>query len=377
MKKAKKLTFILFVILLIIVLSILLIKEPTIEIADRRVDYFNGNYVVMENDRICFVYDKNIEPICKVNNCYSLFIKENNMYLVNYEDNNINPVINILDETGKVIKSTHLTLKQHLPDNIKNYKNYISIKAIIDDFIFVLDEYDGECHIFDMNNDFTEQTIEFHDIYDVDSQRKCGIYKDYVFIYYYENNKLKIDTIIDTDNNVSYPVLSQNSQNYFNGIIYEYDSYRLMDLRLYDIYSHKYQEYKDFFEKSSVFINRVTGSSKGDDFLIITNSNSLVDSGDDFKEHDVICRINTASLCITSEYKTKIKERILYADAEKAITYYKNNYLTYSLDNWEKIKSQQAKEIKPGGSYTFETFNNYIFVFDDNSDKLINIIDIT
>lgn len=363
--------------MLIIVLSILLIKEPTIEIADRRVDYFNGNYVVMENDRICFVYDKNIEPICKVNNCYSLFIKEDNMYLVNYEDNNINPVINILDETGKVIKSTHLTLKQHLPDNIKNYKNYISIKAIIDDFIFVLDEYDGECYIFDMNNDFTEQTIEFHDIYDVDSQRKCGIYKDYVFIYYYENNKLKIDTIIDTDNNVSYPVLSQNSQNYFNGIIYEYDSYRLMDLRLYDIYSHKYQEYKDFFEKSSVFINRVTGSGEGDDFLIITNSNSRMDSGDDFNEHDVICRINTASLCITSEYKTKIKERILYADAEKAITYYKGKYVTYSLDNWKKIKSQKADEIKSGGSYTFETCGDYIFVFNDNSGELINTVDIT
>ncbi len=106
MKKAKKLTFILFVILLIIVLSILLIKEPTIEIADRRVDYFNGNYVVMENDRICFVYDKNIEPICKVNNCYSLFIKENNMYLVNYEDNKmLSDKINYYHETKQKLNN--------------------------------------------------------------------------------------------------------------------------------------------------------------------------------------------------------------------------------------------------------------------------------
>lgn len=371
MKKVKKLIFILFAILLIIVLSIMLIKEPTIDIIDRRVDYFNGNYVVMENDKICFVYDNNIETICTVNNCYSLFIKEDKMYLVNYEDNNINPIINILDETGKIIKSTHLTLTQHL-----DYKNYISIESIIDDFIFAIDK-NGSCYIFDINNDFAQQEIEFHDVYDVDYQRKCGIYKDYVFIYYYEKNRLKINTIIDIENNVSYPFLSQNSQSYFNGIIYGYDNYRLTDLRLYDIYSHKYQEYKDFFEKSSVFVNRVTGSGQGDDFLIITNSNSRVDSGDDFDEHDVICRINTDSLCITSEYKTKIKERVLYADTEKAITYYKGRYITYSLDNWKKIKSQKASEIKSNGSYTFETCGDYIFVFDDNSGKLINTIDIT
>lgn len=97
------------------------------------------------------------------------------------------------------------------------------------------------------------------------------------------------------------------------------------------------------------------------------------------KNHEADCLsiINIDNMQIKKEYKTREKERLLYADTEKAITYYKNNYLTYSLDNWEKIKSQQAEEIKPGGSYTFETFDNYIFVFDDNSDKLINTIDIT
>lgn len=91
----------------------------------------------------------------------------------------------------------------------------------------------------------------------------------------------------------------------------------------------------------------------------------------------VICQINTASLCITSEYKTKIKERILYADTKKAITYYKGRYITYSLNNWKKIKSQKANEIKSGNSYTFETCGDYIFIFDDNSGELVNTIDIT
>lgn len=74
------------------------------------------------------------------------------------------------------------------------------------------------------------------------------------------------------------------------------------------------------------------------------------------------------------EKKTKTFERIIYVDSEKAITYYKGKYLTYSLDDWKVTDKQSASEIKEGGSYNFVTCGDYIFVFDNDSDELLNKI---
>lgn len=74
------------------------------------------------------------------------------------------------------------------------------------------------------------------------------------------------------------------------------------------------------------------------------------------------------------EHKTKTFERIIYADSEKAITYYDGEYLTYSFEDWKVIGKQDADEIKDGGSYFFEACGEYLFVFDDKTDKLINKI---
>jgi len=76
------------------------------------------------------------------------------------------------------------------------------------------------------------------------------------------------------------------------------------------------------------------------------------------------------------EKKTKTFERIIYVDSEKAITYYKGKYLTYSLDDWKVTDKQSASEIKEGGSYNFVTCGDYIFVFDNDSDELLNKIHI-
>ena len=76
------------------------------------------------------------------------------------------------------------------------------------------------------------------------------------------------------------------------------------------------------------------------------------------------------------EKKTKNHERIIYANSQKAITYYKGKYLTYSLEDWSLIKKQSVDEIKEGGSYTFESCGDYIFVFDNNSGELLNTINI-
>ena len=73
---------------------------------------------------------------------------------------------------------------------------------------------------------------------------------------------------------------------------------------------------------------------------------------------------------------TRTFERILYVDDEKAITYYNGEYLIYSFDKWEITAEQPADEIKSSGSYTFESCGDYIFVFDDNYDKLLNTISI-
>ena len=76
------------------------------------------------------------------------------------------------------------------------------------------------------------------------------------------------------------------------------------------------------------------------------------------------------------EHFTKKSEKTIYADSEKAITYYKGKYLTYSLDGWKVTNKQSASEIKEGGSYNFVTCGDYIFVFDNNSGELLNRIHI-
>ena len=66
------------------------------------------------------------------------------------------------------------------------------------------------------------------------------------------------------------------------------------------------------------------------------------------------------------------RELLLCIGSEKAITYYNGEYLTYSLEDWKVIDKQDADEIKDGGSYFFEACGEYLFVFDDKTDKLIN-----
>lgn len=92
---------------------------------------------------------------------------------------------------------------------------------------------------------------------------------------------------------------------------------------------------------------------------------------------DSVLIIDTDSLEIEKRHDTKKYERILYADTEKAITYYKGNYCTYSMSDWELLEKQSAREIKNGGSYSFEVCGDLLFVFDEESSELVNTIDIT
>ncbi len=95
-----------------------------------------------------------------------------------------------------------------------------------------------------------------------------------------------------------------------------------------------------------------------------------------FHLNDILYIFDTDNFSNPVEFRTKTFERIIYADKEKAITYYNGKYITYSLENWKKIGKQKADEIKKGGSYSFESCGEYIFVFDDNRNEMINKIKI-
>ena len=79
---------------------------------------------------------------------------------------------------------------------------------------------------------------------------------------------------------------------------------------------------------------------------------------------------------IEKQYKTKKNERILYADSEKVITYYHGKYITRSMKDQKKLRTQKAPEIKKNGKYSFDICGGCIFVFDDNTCKVINKISI-
>lgn len=82
---------------------------------------------------------------------------------------------------------------------------------------------------------------------------------------------------------------------------------------------------------------------------------------------------------LADEWLDETHGRIIYADSEKLIVYsvsWGGQYITYSISEHKVTDKQKAGEIKDGGSYTFETCGEYIFVFDDNTGELVNTISV-
>lgn len=98
---------------------------------------------------------------------------------------------------------------------------------------------------------------------------------------------------------------------------------------------------------------------------------------DNLKVHgsDIIEFVNADNMKIEKIFETKEKERVLFADKDTAITFYKGEYITYSLDSWKKISSQKATEIQKENEYCFQTCGDYIFVY--NYGDIINRIPIS
>lgn len=73
-------------------------------------------------------------------------------------------------------------------------------------------------------------------------------------------------------------------------------------------------------------------------------------------------------------FKTGKGEKIIYADEDEIITYYKNSCITYSTADLKKIKEETMDKIKSGGSYVFTVCGEYIWLFDEGSGELVGRI---
>ncbi|MCR5601275.1 MAG: hypothetical protein K6G33_11110 [Ruminococcus sp.] len=122
-------------------------------------------------------------------------------------------------------------------------------------------------------------------------------------------------------------------------------------------------------EKSKITFIGVSASS---------NPNISIEDclADKYHQSDIVAVINSDDMKIEKRHETKKGERILYADSEKAVTYYHGKYITRSLKDWKKLNSQKASEIKKYGKYSFDACGDYVFVFDENTGKLLNKIPI-
>lgn len=92
---------------------------------------------------------------------------------------------------------------------------------------------------------------------------------------------------------------------------------------------------------------------------------------------DVGIFVNADYMVVKKGFKTRKRERVIFVNKDIVMTFYNGEYITYSLDNFEKIGSQKADEIKTDNSYAFQSCGSYIFVFDDNTGEIINRIPVS
>lgn len=91
--------------------------------------------------------------------------------------------------------------------------------------------------------------------------------------------------------------------------------------------------------------------------------------------YDVLMTIDLETAEI-SGWKTRKFERIIYADFDKIITYYKGEYLTYSAQTKEVVSRQPANELKEGERYIFVNCGDYVFVLNGFTGVALNVIEV-
>ncbi len=340
---------------------------------------FNGKYYKVKDGDI-YNLDSGEVLFQTTNKCMFAKTVDNLLWVV---DNSDKDNLKAIDSSGKAVKS------YSIPDYTKDF--FINNNVI-----------------FCMSSD----GIEIYQLYNDGHKEQISV--DYSFVFESENSYFKLYKYsceygeclyfdMESDNyNDSYFAVDSNMQNMIssNGrvnllhyqqdrIIYTESSFRLKTLYEYSFVDGEehccnnidIDDYAQGFFENTPYVSN-------DKYIISvaqrTTSRSITRDGGPTAtscemskhENDVIYIISTDDCTKSFLHKTKTFERILYADNKRAITYYDGEYLTYSLEKWNVIDTQSADEIQIGGSYTFESCGDYIFVFDDNSGELLNTINV-
>ncbi len=390
MKKMKLKYIMISLFVLIIILAIIIYKfcfyYPDIKIKVSNL-YNEHSNIVCLNDDYYRLKDGNIYNLVTQESLYHTndrfaFIKSFDS-LIWMVDNSDKDNLKAIDSSGKAVKS------YSIPDYTKDF--FINNNVI-----------------FCMSSD----GIEIYQLYNDGHKEQISV--DYSFVFESENSYFKLYKYsceygeclyfdMESDNyNDSYFAVDSNMQNMIssNGrvnllhyqqdrIIYTESTFRLKTLYEYSFVDGEEHCYNnlDIDDYAQGFFEN-TPYASNDKYIISvaqrTTSRSITRDGGptatscEMSKHknDRLYIISTDDCTKSFQHGTRTFERILYADGEKAITYYNGEYLTYSLDKWEVIDSQSADEIQVGGSYTFESCGDYVFVFDDNSGELLNTIDV-
>ena len=391
LKKMKLKYIMISLFVLIIILAIIIYKfcfyYPDIKIKVSNL-YNEHSNIVCLNDDYYRLQDGNIYNLVTQESLYHTndrfaFIKSFDS-LIWMVDNSDKDNLKAIDSSGKAVKS------YSIPDYTKDF--FINNNVI-----------------FCMSSD----GIEIYQLYNDGHKEQISV--DYSFVFESENSYFKLYKYsceygeclyfdMESDNyNDSYFAVDSNMQNMIssNGrvnllhyqqdrIIYTESTFRLKTLYEYSFVDGEEHCYNnlDIDDYAQGFFEN-TPYASNDKYIISvaqrTTSRSITRDGGptatscEMSKHknDRLYIISTDDCTKSFQHGTRTFERILYADGEKAITYYNGEYLTYSLDKWEVIDSQSADEIQVGGSYTFESCGDYVFVFDDNSGELLNTIDVS
>ena len=364
--KKRVVTSIFILIVLSIIVSIYSVLSTTMHKCNMRIINSDYNENKIEVNGSLYHINKNGLYSINENNAYECllpFNTENSKAFFSSEKSSIYLCETIDNKT----KLTHHDLKGSLlgePVYLELSAEYIYY--VENDIIYCIIPIEGNDTIvtFDMQgNKIDNEMIKYE-------------YADDVFMFLGDPNRTYYSLITDS----SSKYIGRNN----NLVIYMKRNYS-PELKIIDLDSSntinvdlgkKFGAYHSFSTIKSNFVCSIMTKTNG--VLEIGSGHSYNGDISSLKRHkyDIYALIDISCGKVAKHYKTHRYEKIIYADTEKAITYYRGKYITYSTKNWEKIDSHKASEIKKDGSYTFETCGNYIFVFDDNTGKVINKISI-
>ncbi len=319
-----------------------------------KVHEWDNTYIKVTN-----IYDK--KQLCQVGDEY-FFAKSNGVYT--YGNNE--PLI---QTSEPLICSKNNILYVYSDDIITGYT--VDLKKTEEFKV-------GNLMAFSVAN---EKIITF------DTDRKLHIYnKNDMSEYNLLQDSIKLDDETLTYFEIDNMKIFEYRTGYAHSIPYSNEKYAIINPRINASGSLEKFNYNEFSEEDvslSEYRSNAIDYIHDNDTIIGILSKVSISPHDDFKEinnlkkhfADMIIFINADSMQIEKIFETKEKERVLFANKDTAVTFFKGKYITYSLDNLTKISSQKATEIQKGNSYYFQTCGDYIFIF-DNSENVINRISV-